>query len=48
LELPGWEVRPQTPKSSFQEGVEFSEFADGGANLRNHVKRRRVRSGAIS
>jgi hypothetical protein len=34
LELPGWEVRPQTPVSSFTDGVEILAFGDGNIKLR--------------
>lgn len=34
LNLPGWEVRPQTPTSSIKEGVELHAFQDGKIKLR--------------
>jgi hypothetical protein len=34
LEVPGWEVRPLTPTSSFKEGVEIVGFADGRIRMR--------------
>jgi hypothetical protein len=34
LTLPGWEVRPQTPTSSFKQGVEILAFQDGKIKLR--------------
>jgi hypothetical protein len=33
LDLPGWEVRPQTPTSSFKEGVEILAYGDGRIKL---------------
>lgn len=34
LELQGWEIRPQTPVSSFKKGVEIVGFRDGMLQLR--------------
>ena len=34
LELPGWNVRPQTPVSSFKDGVEILQYGDGRIKLR--------------
>ncbi len=34
LEIPGWEIRPMTPVSSFKEGVEIVGFEDGRIRLR--------------
>lgn len=34
LNLPGWEVRPQTPTSSFDKGVTFLAFGNGKIKLR--------------
>ncbi len=34
LDLPGWEVRPQTPTSSVREGVEVLEYGDGRLKIR--------------
>lgn len=34
LDLPGWEVRPQTPTSSFEEGFEILSYGDGKIKIR--------------
>ena len=34
LNAPGWEVKPQTPVSSFKKGVEILEYRDGKITLR--------------
>jgi hypothetical protein len=38
LNLPGWNVRPQTPTSSLKEGVEILSYADGKIKLRVKTK----------
>lgn len=38
LDLPGWEVRPQTPSSSIKEGVEILAYRDGKIKLRVRTK----------
>ncbi len=38
LELPGWEVRPMTPVSSFEKGVEVLAYGDGKIKLRVKTK----------
>jgi hypothetical protein len=38
LEVPGWEIRPQTPVSSFKKGVEIVGFEDGKIKLRVKTK----------
>jgi hypothetical protein len=38
LDLPGWEVRPQTPTSSFKKGVEILAYGDGRIKLRVRTK----------
>jgi hypothetical protein len=34
LDVPGWEVRPRTPVSSFKEGVEIVDYKDGRIQLK--------------
>ena len=34
LELPGWDVRPRTPRSSFSDGVEILAYGDGKIKFR--------------
>ena len=34
LELPGWDVRPRTPRSSFSEGVEILDYGQGKIKVR--------------
>jgi len=38
LDLPGWEVRPQTPTSSVKQGVEILAYGDGKIKLRVRTK----------
>lgn len=38
LALPGWEVRPQTPTSSVEKGVEILAYGDGKIKLRVRTK----------
>jgi predicted secreted protein len=38
LSIPGWRIRPQTPKSSFSEGVEFLAYEKGKIKLRVRTK----------
>ena len=38
LKLPGWEVRPQTPTSSFKKGVEILTYGNGKIKLRVRTK----------
>ena len=38
LDLPGWDVRPQTPMSSFEKGVEILSSADGVLKVRVQTK----------
>lgn len=38
LDLPGWEVRPQTPASSVTKGVEILAYHDGKIRLRVRTK----------
>jgi hypothetical protein len=38
LALPGWEVRPQTPTSSVEKGVEVLQYGDGKIKLRVRTK----------
>jgi hypothetical protein len=38
LDLPGWEVRPQTPTSSVKKGVEILGYRDGKIKLRVRTK----------
>ena len=38
LDVPGWEVRPQTPVSSFKEGVEFVSLENGQLTLKVKTK----------
>ena len=34
LDVPGWEIRPRTPVSSFRDGVEIVDFRDGRIRVR--------------
>ena len=34
LEIPGWQVKPQTPSSSFKKGVEIADLKDGVLSLK--------------
>jgi hypothetical protein len=36
LDVPGWEIRPRTPTSSFRDGVEIVNFRDG--RIKVHIK----------
>lgn len=38
LALPGWEVRPQTPTSSVEKGVEVLQYGDGKIKLQVRTK----------
>ncbi len=38
LDLPGWNVRPQTPVSSFKDGVEILAYGDGKITFRVRTK----------
>ncbi|NQT38633.1 MAG: hypothetical protein HQ581_14145 [Planctomycetes bacterium] len=38
LDVPGWEIRPQTPVSSFKDGVEIVGYAEGRIQLRVKTK----------
>jgi len=38
LDLPGWEVRPRTPTSSVQKGVEILAYGEGKIKLRVRTK----------
>jgi predicted secreted protein len=38
LKIEGWRIRPQTPRSSFQDGVEFLSYANGKIKLRVKTK----------
>lgn len=38
LELPGWEVRPQTPTSSFKKGMEILAYDNGKIKLQVRTK----------
>jgi hypothetical protein len=38
LDLPGWNIHPQTPISSFKEGVEILAYRDGKIKLRVRTK----------
>ena len=38
LDLPGWEVRPQTPTSSIKKGVEVLAYGDGKIKVRVRTK----------
>ena len=38
LEVPGWDIRPRTPVSSFKDGVEFVSLEDGQLTLKVKTK----------
>jgi predicted secreted protein len=38
LSIPGWKIRPQTPRSSFSDGVEFLSYTKGKIKLRVKTK----------
>lgn len=38
LEVPGWEIKPRTPVSSFKEGVEIASLKDGVITLKVKTK----------
>ena len=38
IEAPGWEIRPRTPVSSFQEGVKITGFQEGRMQVRVNTR----------